>query len=96
MKPKLTQPEIEERLKKIPGWEVQDGGLFRIFKFSSFRDAFAFMTKGALLSEKLNHHPDWSNSFKTVTVSLKTHDAAGITDLDFEWASKVSAGLGEA
>ena len=62
----------------------------RTFTFKNFSEAFAFMTRSALAAEKLDHHPDWSNVYKTVEVRLNTHDAGGLTELDFELARRMS------
>ena len=60
------------------------------FTFKNFSEAFAFMTRVALAAEKMDHHPDWSNVYKTVDVTLNTHDAGGVTALDFELAKKMN------
>jgi len=72
-----------------PGWERQDergGGLFRRFVFEDFPSAFAFMSRMALYSEKVQHHPEWRNVYNRVDVFLTTHDAGGLTDKDYDWA----------
>jgi 4a-hydroxytetrahydrobiopterin dehydratase len=66
-----------------------DHRLTRIFRFPDFVGAFAFMSACALVAEKLNHHPDWSNVYATVTVALTTHDAGGLTELDFKLAREM-------
>ncbi len=68
-------------------WLMQDGTLQRQYRFRDFRAAFAFMTRVAKLAEAMDHHPDWSNVYNRVSVSLFTHDAHGITALDFELAA---------
>lgn len=83
---KLTDNEITARLPRHPGWEYRDGALRRTFQFPDFVRAFAFMTEVALQAEKLDHHPDWSNVYNRVTMALSTHDAGGVTDLDFTLA----------
>jgi 4a-hydroxytetrahydrobiopterin dehydratase len=60
------------------------------FAFTDFPQAFAFMTRTALEAEKMNHHPDWSNSYNKVSVELSTHDAGGVTELDLALATKMS------
>ncbi|MRR12072.1 4a-hydroxytetrahydrobiopterin dehydratase [bacterium] len=86
-RPSLLSPgEIAERLAPLPGWAVSGGALRRTFVFSDFPEAFGFMTRVALAAEKLDHHPDWSNVWNRVTVALSTHDAGGITELDFQLA----------
>jgi 4a-hydroxytetrahydrobiopterin dehydratase len=73
------------------GWEVRSGTLFRKFEFKDFKEAFAFMTRVAELAEEHNHHPDWCNSWNTVNVSLKSHDAGAITDRDIALAEAINA-----
>jgi 4a-hydroxytetrahydrobiopterin dehydratase len=73
-------------------WEERDGALRRQFKFADFSEAFAFMTRVALLAEKRNHHPDWSNSWNTVDIALSSHDAGNVvTDRDRDLASAIDA-----
>jgi len=86
---KLSEQEIRSRLSEIPGWEYMDGHLKKEFKFADFGEAFAFMARSALAAEKLDHHPDWSNTYNRVFVRLMTHDAGGITDFDFALAAKM-------
>lgn len=75
------------------GWSLTEGrdALTRTFTFRNFVEAFGFMTRAALWAEKLNHHPEWSNVYKTVEVTLSTHDAGGLTDLDVKLAGKMDA-----
>jgi 4a-hydroxytetrahydrobiopterin dehydratase len=72
------------------GWEVVDGKLHREFRFRDFVEAFGFMSRCALVAEKMDHHPEWSNVWNRVTVDLVTHDAGGITDLDRQLASTMN------
>ncbi len=87
----LSNAEIERSLNSIPGWMVQGGKLHREFRFRNFNQAFGFMTRAALCSEIMNHHPEWSNVYATVVVDLVTHSADGITNLDFALAKKMNA-----
>jgi 4a-hydroxytetrahydrobiopterin dehydratase len=87
----LTADEITARLADIPGWDVVDGQLHRELTFADFSEAFGFMTRVALIAEKLDHHPDWSNSWNRVTIAIASHDAGGITDLCFTFAARVDA-----
>jgi 4a-hydroxytetrahydrobiopterin dehydratase len=87
----MTAEEITRRLQELPGWSLGENQILRDYRFSGFSEAFAFMTACALEAEKMNHHPDWSNVWATVRVRLSTHDAGGITDLDFQLASKMEA-----
>ena len=71
-------------------WTERDGGLHRDFEFANFSEAFAFMTQVALLAEKRNHHPDWSNAWNRVSISLTTHDAGSVvTDADRAMAAAI-------
>ncbi|MCK6543583.1 4a-hydroxytetrahydrobiopterin dehydratase [bacterium] len=87
---KIETSEIENRLKALLDWKLRDGKLYREFIFTDFVEAFRFMTAAALIAEKLNHHPDWSNVYNRVHISLYTHDAGGITELDFILADKLN------
>jgi 4a-hydroxytetrahydrobiopterin dehydratase len=72
------------------GWSIVDGKLHREFAFKDFTEAFAFMTKVAFAAEKLNHHPDWSNSWNKVTIDLVSHDKGGLTDRDEAMAEAIN------
>ena len=87
---KLSAKVIDVRLPSLPGWKRTKGKLHRIFTFADFSEAFAFMVRAALAAEKLDHHPDWSNVWNKVTVDLSTHDAGGITELDFRLATEMN------
>ena len=84
---KLSRNELDETVRTLSGWELKDGKLQKTFKFSNFIEAFGFMTRIALEAEKINHHPEWSNVYNTVTVKLSTHDTGGITDYDIKLAN---------
>ena len=88
MAEKLSSDEIQTELKKVAGWVIQDAKLHKEFQFSSFIEAFGFMTQLALVAESMNHHPEWFNVYNRVVIDLTTHDAGGISNLDFELASK--------
>lgn len=87
---KLSEAEIAARLSEVPGWAVMHGKLQKTFTFSSFVTAFGFMSSVALLAEAMNHHPEWSNVYNRVMIALTTHDAGGISPLDFTLAKKIS------
>lgn len=71
-------------------WKEENNSLTRIFKFKDFSEAFAFMTRVALVAEKMNHHPNWSNVYNSVTINLSTHDAGNrVTDLDRKLAQAI-------
>lgn len=72
------------------GWTVVDGGLHREFEFADFVAAFGFMSSVALVAEKMDHHPDWSNSYNRVVVDLSSHDVGGITERDHELAGRIN------
>lgn len=84
---RLDDGEIAARLRELPGWTLEGGKLHREWTFRDFVEAFAFMTGTALTAEALGHHPEWSNVWNRVTVDLATHDAGGITALDFDLAA---------
>jgi 4a-hydroxytetrahydrobiopterin dehydratase len=87
----LSAEQIAAALEELPGWEVADGRLRRVFQFRDFVEAFTFMTAVAFEAERLDHHPDWSNAYRTVTVDLVTHSAGGITERDLELARRIQA-----
>jgi 4a-hydroxytetrahydrobiopterin dehydratase len=88
---RLEGTEVEAALRALPGWQVRDGRLHCGWRFADFVEAFGFMASAALLAHELDHHPDWSNVYATVVVNLVTHDAGGITGLDFELAHRMDA-----
>lgn len=85
---KLTEEAIHEALAALDGWSRSDDGIAieKRYKFKTFREAFGFMTEGALAAEKFNHHPEWFNVYNRVDVRLTNHDAGGLTELDFKLA----------
>lgn len=89
----LSAQEITDRLEALEGWSVENGKLHRSFSFSDFTEAFAFMTRAALHAEKMDHHPEWSNVYNRVEVDLTTHDAGGITELDFALAKVMNKAI---
>src|SRR5437762_10315720 len=93
MPQKLTADARKTALAKLPGWsEVKDrDAIIRKFVFKDFSEAFGFMARAALVAEKLGHHPEWFNVYKTVEVTLSTHDAGGLTDLDIQLAEVMNA-----
>ena len=86
----LTANELSLELKRTPGWSLKEGKLHREFRFTDFSEAFSFMTRAALVSEQLNHHPEWSNVYNRLVVDLSTHECGGISPRDFEWARAVN------
>ncbi|WP_275785797.1 4a-hydroxytetrahydrobiopterin dehydratase [Pararhizobium gei] len=98
MRPQKLDPrDTAERLTGMHGWMLaEDGGsISKAFRFKSFSEAFGFMSECALAAEKLDHHPEWFNVYNRVDVSLTTHDAGGLTELDFKLAARMDrAGAG--
>jgi 4a-hydroxytetrahydrobiopterin dehydratase len=86
---KLAETEVAAELRKLNGWSLEKGNLHRVFEFKDFSAAFGFMARVALAAEKMDHHPDWSNSWNKVTVDLSTHSAGGLTKNDFDLAGKI-------
>lgn len=91
MAQKMSEAEVLNGLAALPSWTSAGGKLHREYKFSDFATAFGFMASVALVAESMNHHPEWFNVWATVKVDLNTHDAGGITKLDFELAAKMEA-----
>jgi len=88
---RLSQLDIEEELKNLPGWAVVNEKLHKEFEFTSFNEAFGFMTRAAMEIEKMNHHPEWFNVYNRITVELTTHDAGGITKNDVNLAKTLNS-----
>jgi 4a-hydroxytetrahydrobiopterin dehydratase len=88
MAEKLSGEARKVALARLNGWREVAGrdAITRKFVFKDFNEAFGFMARAALVAEKLDHHPEWSNVYKTVEVTLSTHDAGGLTDLDIKLA----------
>ncbi|HEV2562899.1 MAG TPA: 4a-hydroxytetrahydrobiopterin dehydratase [Rhizomicrobium sp.] len=85
---KLDAAKRNAALKKLPQWSKVDGrdAITRKFEFKDFNTAFGFMSRVALLAEKMDHHPEWFNVYNKVEVTLSTHDAGGVTDNDIQMA----------
>ena len=89
--PKLTEPEILEKLPTAKGWERHGDMLVRSWQFPSFRRALEFVNQVAALAEKFDHHPDIVLSYRTVQLELSTHSDGGLTDRDFAFAGEINA-----
>jgi len=87
---RLSDDEIEQALSSLKGWSLVDGKLRREFRFANFVRAFGFMTRAALVSEAMNHHPEWCNVYGKVQVDLTTHSEGGITALDVTLAERMN------
>ncbi len=81
-----SEEEAKPRLVFLDGWTFPDVGILKKYEFRYFVAAFSFMTRVAIEAEKMNHHPEWSNVYNKVMIRLTTHDAGGLTDLDFKLA----------
>lgn len=86
----LDDDQIRDALDRLDGWSVTDGRLTRRFEFASFRDAIDFMARAADAAEELDHHPDWSNTYRVVRVELWTHDLGGLSALDVQLAERMN------
>ena len=91
---RFSQDVIDISLKSLNSdsensWEIKDGKLYREFKFTSFVSAFGFMTQVAIIAERANHHPEWSNVYSKVEIYLTTHEVKGISKRDFELAQEI-------
>ena len=86
---KLTVQDIEKKLLRFPDWEYFDNAIHAEFEFENFKDCFSAMSRIAFECEAQNHHPDWSNVYNVLKISLSTHDANGVTNKDFELAEAI-------
>ena len=91
--PQLTEAERDAALAALPGWRLREDGLAieRELKFADFNEAFGFMTRVALLADKHDHHPEWSNVYNRVAITLTTHDASGLSARDVQMARAIEA-----
>ena len=87
---RLTADEIQQRVSELPDWTLEGDKLWRRFVFADFSEAFGFMSRVALAAEAMNHHPEWSNVWNRVEIALITHDAGGLSKLDFELAGRIN------
>ncbi|WP_104735895.1 4a-hydroxytetrahydrobiopterin dehydratase [Hanstruepera ponticola] len=86
---KLNPQDIEKKLLRFPDWEYFDGALHAEFEFDNFKDCFSAMSRIAFECEAQNHHPEWTNVYNILSISLSTHDASGVTDKDFRLAEAI-------
>ena len=91
---KLSNTEISFELESLNSstdlaWQIKDKKLHKEFIFNNFIETFGFMSQVALIAEKLNHHPEWSNVYNKLVIRLTTHDVSGISKLDFKFAKKI-------
>ncbi len=97
MTKKLLQEQRKAGLAKLPGWHdvTERDAIAKSFKFADFNAAFAFMTRVAMQAEKMDHHPEWSNVYNKVEITLTTHDAGGVSDKDFTLAGFIDKAAGQ-
>lgn len=86
---KLSHEAVQSAIAQLNGWSVVEGKLHKEFKFANFVEAFGFMSKVAILAEKMDHHPEWFNVYNKVVIDLTTHDAGGISQNDLELAKQI-------
>ncbi len=86
---KLTELEIEKKLLRYPDWDYFDNAIHAEFEFENFKDCFSAMSRIAFECEAQNHHPDWSNVYNVLKISLSTHDVGGVTNKDFKLANAI-------
>lgn len=91
--PKLTDSDVTDAVTARPGWELVEGKLHRELTFDDFVEAFGFMTRVAIVAEKRNHHPEWSNVYNTVTIDLTSHDVGGVSQRDLDLADTIDGFL---
>lgn len=87
----LSDYEIKERLEELDGWEYKDDAIHTSFQFENFKEAFSVMVRIAFEAEAQQHHPDWSNVYSELQISLSTHEAGGVTDKDFKLAYSIES-----
>ena len=85
----LEQNQLDYFIEKNPSWIIENKTIRKEFRFDNFIEAFGFMSKVALLSERMDHHPNWQNTYNKVTIELTTHDSGGITNNDIELAKAI-------
>lgn len=90
---KLSKEAITARMGTLEGWAIDRGGdaITKHWRFADFVEAFGFMARVAMLSEKADHHPEWSNVYNRVTITLTTHDAGGLSERDMMLAARIDA-----
>jgi 4a-hydroxytetrahydrobiopterin dehydratase len=91
MTTKLTEVELGAHMAQLAGWSIENGKLHKKFQFADFVTAFGFITKVAIVAEKMDHHPELYNVYNRVTIDLTTHDAGGISIKDIELAKKIDS-----
>ena len=88
---KLSEQTIEKKLLRYPEWDYFENALHAEFEFNNFKDCFSAMSRIAFECEALNHHPNWTNVYNSLTISLSTHDVGGVTEKDFQLVEAIEA-----
>ena len=86
---KLSEKEISDKLQEFEGWEFHENSIQTKFEFEDFKETFSIMTRIAFEAEAQQHHPEWTNVYNTLSISLSTHDAHGVTEKDFKLAATI-------
>lgn len=86
---KLDKKSIKERIENLEGWQYAEDAIHKSIRFEDFKEAFAAMTKIAEEAERQQHHPEWTNIYNALSITLSTHDANGVTDKDFKMAESI-------
>ena len=86
---KLSEKEISDKLQEFEGWEFLENSIQTKFEFEDFKETFSIMTRIAFEAEAQQHHPEWTNVYNTLSISLSTHDAGGVTEKDFKLAATI-------
>jgi 4a-hydroxytetrahydrobiopterin dehydratase len=89
-----SDEQINEQLQQHPDWILKDSKLYRRLVFEDFIHAFGFLSQVAIIAEKMNHHPEWANVYRTVDIYLTTHDAGGVSSRDFALMEKIDQLIG--
>ncbi len=86
---KLSKQDIEKKLLRFPDWDYSNDAIHAEFEFENFKDCFSAMSRIAFECEAINHHPNWTNVYNVLTISLSTHDVGGVTNKDFKLAEAI-------
>ncbi len=86
---KLSEQEIHQGLESLDGWEYKEDAIHTSLEFENFKEAFSVMVRIAFEAESMNHHPEWSNVYNELSISLSTHEAGGLTEKDFKLARRI-------
>ncbi len=92
--PTYNAEQAAQLIEPLSGWSFEENGIQKMFQFSDFVHAWGFMSQVAILAEKANHHPEWSNVYNKVEIRLSTHDAGGVTDKDIDLARAIEDLMG--